>query len=104
MERNEFKGGGSGHPRRHNGVLFALTLCNHIQQDPARIIRIRAGNVPATLAPLDRSLIKHVQHQILRAIRNDNYYCFVLPLMPPILLFFVFFNWLGLKLHRHNTA
>ncbi|KAI9331885.1 hypothetical protein BDR26DRAFT_659973 [Obelidium mucronatum] len=44
-----------------------------------------------------------MQGKLLRAIREDNHYCYILPLLPPILLFFVFFNWMGLKLHRHNA-
>ncbi|KAJ3069602.1 hypothetical protein HDU98_007352 [Podochytrium sp. JEL0797] len=43
------------------------------------------------------------QGKILRAIRDDNHYCYILPMLPPILLFFVFFNWMGLKLHSHNA-
>ncbi|KAI9357038.1 hypothetical protein DFJ73DRAFT_821913 [Zopfochytrium polystomum] len=31
------------------------------------------------------------------------YYACVVAILPPVMLFFVFFSWLGLKLNRHNT-
>ncbi|KAJ3366030.1 hypothetical protein GGF32_007530 [Allomyces javanicus] len=38
----------------------------------------------------------------LDAIRNDWYYCFLIPLMAPVSIFFLIWNWYGKKLFRHN--
>ncbi|KNE57947.1 hypothetical protein AMAG_18358 [Allomyces macrogynus ATCC 38327] len=38
----------------------------------------------------------------LDAIRDDLYYCFLIPLMAPVSIFFLIWNWYGKKLFRHN--
>ncbi|KNE59123.1 hypothetical protein AMAG_18102 [Allomyces macrogynus ATCC 38327] len=38
----------------------------------------------------------------LDAIRNDWYYCFLIPLTAPVSIFFLIWNWYGKKLFRHN--
>ncbi|KAH6829271.1 hypothetical protein C2S53_011364 [Perilla frutescens var. hirtella] len=38
---------------------------------------------------------------IIRAIQNDWYYCFLVPLTLPILLVAVYFHWLSMKLFKH---
>ncbi|ORZ27556.1 phosphatidylinositol N-acetylglucosaminyltransferase subunit Y-domain-containing protein [Catenaria anguillulae PL171] len=36
------------------------------------------------------------------AIREDRYYCFMVPLVLPLTIYHVIWNWFGLKLFRHN--
>jgi phosphatidylinositol glycan anchor class Y biosynthesis protein len=38
----------------------------------------------------------------LAAISQDTFYCYLIPLLLPIFFIFIYFNWLGLKLFRHN--
>ncbi|KAJ3186107.1 hypothetical protein HK101_009743 [Irineochytrium annulatum] len=40
---------------------------------------------------------------VLDFIKYDHHYCYLLPLLPPVVLFFSLLNWLGLKLFRHNV-
>ncbi|RKP06730.1 phosphatidylinositol N-acetylglucosaminyltransferase subunit Y, partial [Thamnocephalis sphaerospora] len=39
---------------------------------------------------------------VLDAIRSDQYYCLLLPLMLPVSFYAVTWNWMGMKLFRHN--
>ncbi|KAI8926168.1 phosphatidylinositol N-acetylglucosaminyltransferase subunit Y-domain-containing protein [Entophlyctis helioformis] len=41
--------------------------------------------------------------EILDWIRNDRYYCYLVPILGPVFVFFVFFNWLGMKYFRQNA-
>ncbi|TPX72354.1 hypothetical protein SpCBS45565_g00438 [Spizellomyces sp. 'palustris'] len=36
-------------------------------------------------------------------VAPDTYYTFLIPLLGPVTVFFIFFNWLGLKFFRHNA-
>ncbi|XP_047944540.1 uncharacterized protein LOC125191116 isoform X2 [Salvia hispanica] len=38
---------------------------------------------------------------IIRAIQNDWYYCFLIPMTLPILFVAVYFHWLSMKLFKH---
>ncbi|KAL0289438.1 UNVERIFIED_CONTAM: hypothetical protein Scaly_2544900 [Sesamum calycinum] len=38
---------------------------------------------------------------VIRAIQNDWYYCFLVPLTFPILIVAVYFHWLSMKLFKH---
>ncbi|KAL8138699.1 hypothetical protein V2J09_004700 [Rumex salicifolius] len=38
---------------------------------------------------------------ILSAIQKDRYYCFLVPLSLPVLVVFIYFHWLSMKLFRH---
>ena len=38
----------------------------------------------------------------LDAIKDDEYYCYLLPLLIPITIIAVYLNWLGLKFFKHN--
>jgi len=40
----------------------------------------------------------------LEAIEQDRYYCLLLVYSIPMLLLFVYVNWVGLKLFQHNTG
>jgi len=39
---------------------------------------------------------------LLLWIQKDFHYCFLVPLTFPVIFFFVFLNWLGMKYFRHN--
>jgi hypothetical protein len=39
---------------------------------------------------------------VLDGIRNDRYYCLLIPLLIPVTVIVVYMNWLGLKIFRHN--
>ncbi|KAJ1981228.1 hypothetical protein H4R34_002151 [Dimargaris verticillata] len=41
-------------------------------------------------------------NRILDAIRQDQYYCFLLPLTLTVAFYTVIWNWVGMKLFRHN--
>jgi hypothetical protein len=38
----------------------------------------------------------------IRVLQQDEYYSLLLPLLLPVGLAFVYLNWLGMKLYRHN--
>lgn len=38
----------------------------------------------------------------IRVLQQDEYYSLLLPLLLPVALAFVYLNWLGMKLYRHN--
>ena len=40
--------------------------------------------------------------QILDWIHDDNFYGYLIPTLLPMTIYFVFYNWLGLKLFRHS--
>ncbi|KAL8547683.1 hypothetical protein ACS0TY_007124 [Phlomoides rotata] len=40
-------------------------------------------------------------NSVIRAIQNDWYYCFLVPLTLPILLVAVYLHWLSMKLFKH---
>jgi len=39
---------------------------------------------------------------LLAALQADDYYVFLVPMLLPVGIVFVYVNWLGLKLYRHN--
>jgi hypothetical protein len=41
-------------------------------------------------------------HPWLRALQADEYYVMLVPLMLPVAIVFVYANWMGMKLYRHN--
>eukprot|EP01017_Pseudomicrothorax_dubius_P031133 TRINITY_DN3947_c0_g1_i1.p1 TRINITY_DN3947_c0_g1~~TRINITY_DN3947_c0_g1_i1.p1 ORF type:complete len:200 (-),score=41.41 TRINITY_DN3947_c0_g1_i1:87-686(-) len=41
-------------------------------------------------------------HSIIKAIKADNYYCWLLPLMIPTTVVAVYANWLSMKFFRHS--
>ncbi|KAL2920145.1 hypothetical protein HK105_200211 [Polyrhizophydium stewartii] len=41
--------------------------------------------------------------RLLEWIRNDKYYCYLIPVFGPVFVFFIFFNWLGMKYFRQNA-
>ncbi|KAI7862158.1 hypothetical protein BDF14DRAFT_1859346 [Spinellus fusiger] len=41
-------------------------------------------------------------NKLLTLIRNDNYYCFVFPITAIAFVYFVIWNWMGMKFFRHN--
>ncbi|KAL5040470.1 hypothetical protein RTP6_007473 [Batrachochytrium dendrobatidis] len=43
------------------------------------------------------------QHKVLKWIRDDTYYCYLIPILGPVFVFFIFFNWLGMKYFRQNA-
>ena len=38
----------------------------------------------------------------IAAVQQDEFYCLLLPCLMPVALLFVYLNWLGMKLYRHN--
>eukprot|EP00842_Homolaphlyctis_polyrhiza_P001376 jgi/Hompol1/2239/HPOL_002101-RA len=42
-------------------------------------------------------------HWLLDWIQNDHYYCYLIPTLGPVCVFFIFFNWLGMKYFRQNA-
>ncbi|KAL7197484.1 hypothetical protein ACSBR2_020095 [Camellia fascicularis] len=41
------------------------------------------------------------ENHIAIAIRNDRYYCFLVPLTLPIIVVAVYFHWLSMKFFKH---
>jgi len=41
-------------------------------------------------------------HPWFRALQVDEYYVMLVPLMLPVAIVFVYANWMGMKLYRHN--
>ncbi|KAI9209406.1 phosphatidylinositol N-acetylglucosaminyltransferase subunit Y [Polychytrium aggregatum] len=39
---------------------------------------------------------------VLDWVKDDTYYCLLLPILGPVMVYFVFFNWLGMKFFRTN--
>ncbi|KAI8593231.1 hypothetical protein BDZ88DRAFT_190465 [Geranomyces variabilis] len=66
-----------------------------------------------TMYGLTRGLVAGDQspNQKLRSLRmripaemeTSTYYILLLPLLSPVAIFFIFFNWFGLKFFRHNA-
>ncbi|MCL7038525.1 hypothetical protein MKW94_003427 [Papaver nudicaule] len=46
-------------------------------------------------------LLPPSSNQIISAIQNDRYYCFLVPLTLPVLVVAVYFHWLSMKLFKH---
>jgi hypothetical protein len=44
-----------------------------------------------------------VGHPILDALRTDDYYSLLIPLLIPVVLVSAYLNWLGLKFFRQNS-
>ena len=38
----------------------------------------------------------------IAAVQQDQFYSLLLPCLLPVALLFVYLNWLGMKLYRHN--
>ena len=47
-------------------------------------------------------IMPYTENAILDAIKDDMYYCFLLPLTIPVGVLFVYLNWMSLKFFRHN--
>lgn len=47
-------------------------------------------------------LLPATGHPVLDAVRNDTYYCVLIPLLGIPLFLFSYLNWLSFKLFRHN--
>jgi phosphatidylinositol glycan anchor class Y biosynthesis protein len=41
-------------------------------------------------------------HPWFHALQSDEYYVLLMPLMLPVAIVFVYANWMGMKLYRHN--
>ncbi|KAI9183956.1 hypothetical protein H9P43_003008 [Blastocladiella emersonii ATCC 22665] len=39
---------------------------------------------------------------LLDAVRDDRYYCYLVPLIVPVTVYHVIWNWFGIKLFKHN--
>ncbi|RZC79640.1 hypothetical protein C5167_042218 [Papaver somniferum] len=46
-------------------------------------------------------LLPPSSNQIVSAVQNDRYYCFLVPLTLPVLVVAVYFHWLSMKLFKH---
>ncbi|GMI81598.1 hypothetical protein HRI_001829100 [Hibiscus trionum] len=46
-------------------------------------------------------LLPPSNYPLIAAIRNDRYYCYLVPLTLPILVIAVYFHWLSMKLFKH---
>ncbi|CAH1431785.1 unnamed protein product [Lactuca virosa] len=47
-------------------------------------------------------LLPHSDNAIIFAIQNDRYYCFLVPLTLPVLVFAVYLYWLSMKMFKHS--
>ncbi|KAJ1652439.1 hypothetical protein IWQ61_007227 [Dispira simplex] len=47
-------------------------------------------------------LLPATGNRILDAIRTDHYYCYLVPLTLTVAFYTVIWNWLGMKIFRHN--
>ena len=41
-------------------------------------------------------------HWLLDAVREDHYYCYLIPLTVPTALFAIYLNWLSMNFFRNN--
>ncbi|KAH6576881.1 hypothetical protein BASA60_004347 [Batrachochytrium salamandrivorans] len=42
-------------------------------------------------------------YKVLDWILDDHYYCYLIPILGPVFVFIIFFNWLGMKYFRQNA-
>ena len=66
---------------------------------------LMAASIALFLSVLALGMIKLMppsDNTVLSALQRDNYYCLLIPLMVPVTTCFIYMNWLGLKLYRHN--
>ncbi|TPX57170.1 hypothetical protein PhCBS80983_g04039 [Powellomyces hirtus] len=65
------------------------------------------GAMYALCAPLfvreDQRGSKIYRMDIPVAMERNAYYALLIPLLGPVTVFFIFFNWFGLKFFRHNA-
>ena len=47
-------------------------------------------------------LLPYTGNSFLDSVKEDRYYCLLLPVFIPATAIFVYFNWLSLKFFRHN--
>ena len=51
---------------------------------------------------ISKSLPHTANGFITTNIRNDHYYCYLLPLAIPSTILFIYLNWVGMKFFRNN--
>jgi hypothetical protein len=69
---------------------FVLLLCSHFVFVVSFYAIIVSKWMPET------------GNKILDAIREDRFYCYLIPMTIPVAITFVVWNWIGMKLFRHN--
>ncbi|KAG6525613.1 hypothetical protein ZIOFF_015575 [Zingiber officinale] len=52
-------------------------------------------------AAIISKILPEPRNSILLSIRNDWYYCFLVPLTLPVLIVLVYLHWLSMKLFKH---
>ncbi|KAF8009231.1 hypothetical protein BT93_J0274 [Corymbia citriodora subsp. variegata] len=52
-------------------------------------------------AAVASKLLTPSDNAVVAAVRDDRYYCFLVPLTLPILVVAVYFHWLSMKLFKH---
>ncbi len=58
---------------------------------------------PPTCAPTPPQARTSCINWIVYHVQQDKHYKHLLPLLGPVSLFFITWNWFGLKLFRHNA-
>ncbi|KAI9224649.1 phosphatidylinositol N-acetylglucosaminyltransferase subunit Y-domain-containing protein [Blastocladiella britannica] len=53
-------------------------------------------------AAIVSKLLPPTGYWMLDAIQADHYFCYMVPLTLPVTVYFVIWNWFGLKLYKHN--
>ncbi|KAG0257950.1 hypothetical protein DFQ27_004887 [Actinomortierella ambigua] len=60
------------------------------------------GFVVSMYALVVSTYMPETKNQILDWIKHDSHYCMLVPVTLPVTILVVLFNWLGMKLFRHN--
>jgi len=58
--------------------------------------------VVALLCAVVSKVLPHTNSTLFDALKDDWYYCFLVPLTIPMTFIFIYFNWLSMKFFRHN--
>ncbi|KAH8556738.1 phosphatidylinositol N-acetylglucosaminyltransferase subunit Y-domain-containing protein [Umbelopsis sp. PMI_123] len=46
--------------------------------------------------------VPYTGYKILDAIKDDDYYCLLVPITSIVCIYFIVWNWMGMKFFRHN--
>ncbi|KAF9978735.1 hypothetical protein BGZ73_000745 [Actinomortierella ambigua] len=60
------------------------------------------GFVVSMYALVVSNYMPETKNPILDWIKHDSHYCMLVPVTLPVTILAVLFNWLGMKLFRHN--
>ncbi|KAI7849716.1 phosphatidylinositol N-acetylglucosaminyltransferase subunit Y [Circinella umbellata] len=53
-------------------------------------------------AMIGSKFVPDTQIEILDWIKHDEYYCLLVPITAIVMIYFIVWNWMGMKFFRHN--